>query len=391
MSSQNCSTLVDETVGVIQEKKILVTLCEQGQKAWVQSVPVTRRVGRPRKTDIERLRVRTWYWKIKSLCPAGWTDATLDEKFGGQKGTGRLRIFDRMRKKGWFPRSFPDGQLLKNIKRPRDLVDAIDREFPSGGTKNLLESPFWTIFGKPTADLPSVRQALNECLDRNGLVRLESDLNETVDAQIREIIRNPDKRLSYISSAGIYTQWLFWEMRQIPDDFERLTLVGLLLRESLLLAYLDSANLLSNILRQTISQIAKAPWLAPVAEEFERVVSAYIHRGHIDASYESHLYEGDSRQAIRGYVVSKDSVFLGSPDNHNEKEAWFKELKFMSQWVAAMIRTGDGEWDMSDDKYYEESYQQWLKDREEPNIKWPNCPDDGSSRLSSQDEWPEFF
>lgn len=364
----------------------LSELCEVGQSFWIRSAPEKPSVGRPPKRDIERLRVQTWYWKVKSLCPEGWSDAELDRQFGGQAGINRLKIFERIRREGWFPQTVDESKAGTKIKRPRNLVDVVD-QFPGfGGTKTLLHAPFWTVLGRQAADPTSVRLALNEQLDANGLVRLEGGLNGIVDEQVRELIREPDNRLSYVSSGGVYIQWLEWELSQIPDEFERLTLVGLLLREALLLACLDHVFILQQVAREQISQIAGQPWVAPLQQDFTSIVGEYMLRGHISPHDEAGLYHhGGARNAIRGYVVGKDNAFLDDSDGFEEKKAWSKGLEHTCQRAAAMFRALDGQWDPTDESYHEAAYQEWLRDRDDPTVVWPECPDDGGSLLSNRD------
>lgn len=364
-------------------------LRSQGQKLWCRPEPLKPRVGRPPKLEIERLKVKVWYWKLWSLRPEGWNDAKLDEFFGGQKGAARLKIFERMRTKGWFPRDVHALEGFKNIKRPKELVARIDETPPFEGTRKLLEAPFWTVFGKNTKDIASVRLALNECLDRNALLRLEGNLNVVIDSQVQSIIQNPEKRLAYISSAGVYTHWLIWELQQIPDHFERLILVGLLLRESLLLAYLDMVLVLKQVLNEQVHQIAKQPWLTPIRDDFVRIVTDYILRGHIDLRNEELLYDGGSRQAVHGYIISKDNTFLDDDTGDAvEKDAWSKDLGSTCNWVAAAVRGIDGQWDPTDAEYHEAAYQDWLRDRDDPNVQWPDCPDDGGSFVTDPEDWP---
>lgn len=361
-------------------------LCEVGQSFWTQSAPEKPSVGRPPKRDIERLRAQTWYWKVKSLCPEGWSDAELDRQFGGQAGINRLKIFERIRREGWFPQTVDASKASTRIKRPKNLVDVVDQSPGFGGTKTLLHAPFWTALGRQAADPTSVRLALNELLDQNGLVRLEGGLNGIVDEQVREIVLRPDKRLSYVSSGGVYVHWLEWELSRIPGAFERLTFVGLLLREALLLACLDHVFILWQIARGQISRIAGQSWLMPLQREFTSIVGEYMLRGHVSPHDEADLYRhGGAHDAIRGYVVGKDSAFLGDSDGIEEKTAWSQGLGHTCQRVAATLHALDGQWDLSDESYHEAAHQEWLRDRDDPTVVWPECPNDGGSLLSNRD------
>jgi len=326
--------------------QMLETLLQQGQGMWIKSEPKPRRRGRPNKSLIEKLQVLTWYYKVKSLCPQDWSDAQRDREFVGVSRTSRRKIFERVLRDGWYPRMSVERKANLPTRGSVYLIDAVDQTRGFDGTKALIESPFWTMFGGKTLDLKAVRLRLNALLDRYGLARLEKgSLTKIVDQRVHKIAENSQRAISRLSLAGVYAHWLQFSLTRVPDRLDRLMIVGLLLRESLLLSYVDMAVILSQIVWDEVAEFANQPWMQPLKDEFTATVSEYVRRGHVQASDELSLYDNASFMAVSGYIVGRDSSFLSRSTNQSEEDRWAEGLNAACERMSFMATTLHGPWD----------------------------------------------
>ena len=334
--------LEDEEKALAQK---LAALLKRGQGMWIESEPKPRRRGRPNKSPIEKLQVLTWYYKVKSLCPRDWSDAQRDREFAGIRRNSRRKIFERVLRDGWYPRMSVERKMDSPTMGSVYLIDAVDLTNGFDGTKALIESPFWTMFGGKTLDLKAVRLGLNALLDRYRLVRLEKGLTKIVDRHVHKIADNSQGAVVGLSFAGVYAQWLRFSLTRIPNKLDRLMIVGLLLRESMLLSYIDMAVILSQIVCDEVAEFANQPWLKPLKDEFTTTVSEYIRRGHVEASDELSLYDNASFMAVSGYIVGRDSSFLSTSANQAEEDRWTEGLNATCERMSFMATTLHGPWD----------------------------------------------
>jgi hypothetical protein len=340
--------LADEEKALEQDLKALLT---QGQRAWIKSEPKPPKLGRPPKSPIEKLQVWTWYYKVKSICPPDWSDERRDQEFAGSSRTDRGKIFARVRSDGWYPERSVEYKVDSSTWTSIYLIEAVDRTRnldwtqPFKGTKALIESPFWTIFGKEAPNLKMVRQELNALLDHHGLVRLEKDLSKIVDPYVHRIAADSQGTITELSFAGVYTQWLNFSLSRVPDRLDRLTIAGLLLRESLLLSYIDMAIILDRIVWDQVVQFASQSWMEPLKEKFVTVASEYIRRGHVDPLDESGLYGSASFRAVSGYVIARDSSFLSGSVNPTERDQWAEGLNTTCEEMSHVATNLHGPWD----------------------------------------------
>jgi hypothetical protein len=324
----------------------LATLLHQGQGMWIKPGPKPRRRGRPNKSPIEELQVLTWYYKVRSLCPPDWSDAQLDRKFVGTGKSVRRKVFERIRRDSWYPQISVELKVDAQTKVAAYLIDAVEQTEGFAGTKALIEAPFWTIFGKKTLDLATVRVTLNELLDRYGLVRLEKSLTRIVDPHVQKIADDSKSTVTGLSVAGVYVQWLNFSLARIPDELARLMIVGLLLREALLLSYIDMAIILNQIVWDQVALFTQQPWMALSNKaRFVATVSEYIRRGHVEASEEQRLYDNASLAAVCGYIVERRSSFLSVSVDPAEKGHWAKDLDVTCERLSSMAATLHGPWD----------------------------------------------
>jgi hypothetical protein len=326
--------------------QMLATLLQQGQSMWVKPGPKPRHRGRPNKSPIEELQVLTWYYKVKSLCPPDWSDAQLDRKFVGAGEAVRRKVFERIRRNSWYPQISVERKVDAHTRVAAYLIDAVEQTAGFAGTKALIESPFWTIFGKKTLNLATVRLTLNELLDQYGLVRLEKSLTKIVDPHVRKIAPDSKSAVTGLSVAGVYSQWIKFSLARIPDELDRLMIVGLLLREALLLSYIDVAVILNQIVWDQVEQFTHQPWMALLNKwKFVATVSEYIRRGHVDVSDEQRLYDNASSMAVCGYIVERHSSFLSVSVDPAERDQWAQDLDATCKRLSFLASTLHGPWD----------------------------------------------
>jgi len=325
------------------------------------------RPGRPPKQKIESLRYKTWYWWLRARSTEDLSDASLGERIGFGAAS---RAVDRMRRTGMVPKAIfqPESDTFQEGRGVLAVCEASENY---AGSLDLLTSEFWACLGKKTNTLKAVREKIDEMLVNGQLLRLDQRSRINVDGQIRQFIQQSGKSDPFVSSARIYTQFLWRALQGLNNPFDRLALVGLLLREALLLGAVDQTYLLSKVFESFCYQVIPKGKLGlgysvwdeiddvpprtlreknyrAFRKEFMQTTREYAYSGHVDMSEMASLYpEGSS--AVEAYILNSDSGFLENSDRAYAE--WQAYLPIGSEGVEVDALIGIGmksQWNFSD-------------------------------------------
>lgn len=122
------------------------------------------RRGRPRRSPLQTLRARTWYWHVKIL--SGLSDYELNNRFlyadqPRAPGEPQTKGFERIRARGVVPSDARHGNLI-------DRVDAVELY---RGTAGVFRSRFWDLLQEPDMSLGDLKVLIGELSLIVGLAR----------------------------------------------------------------------------------------------------------------------------------------------------------------------------------------------------------------------------
>lgn len=361
---------------MINNAELLKELAELrlcGQKYWLQEKPKKKEAGRYPKTNLEKIRFKTWYWWMRERCPDSWTDEELSRELG--MGKNNPRVIDRMRRTGLCPRTINSPGTGGSGQEHVGLAKRVASHPLFNGSDEVVISMFWTALGKKLNTLLSVRIALNDFLYSHHLLRLEGDLNELINDQLLEWVRNNESGVR-ISDSRVFYGFLELSLESIPSVFGRLTLIGLLIRESLITCNIENIDVLSIALDVVTNNAApkyygkseaKKKQYSEFLIDFKVAIRDYIYRGHIDTHQESLIYLKTSLKSTHGYIINRQSGFIKTGALSESTMHDLIATDCDMERVTHLTRSG--EWDTLPqsywDNYFDESYQEWQSEKKE--------------------------
>lgn len=217
------------------------------------------RAGRPKNSDLQKLRVQLWYHAVKSR--GNWTDYRLDMRFGQAEGpivtdgSGRTRVFSVIRKKASIPCTG------NHHHRTFDLVERVESDPNFRGTRSIIRSIFWDLLELPPADLKVSRSFVSTCLEQLNLTRLSDiDALDWVWYMSEELFR-VDRGSLKSGGASPYEACLVDATKGLPLDLDLLALFGGLFREACLSCNLKTAEIAQILFCISLEQFCSQQWL----------------------------------------------------------------------------------------------------------------------------------
>lgn len=266
----------------------------------------SRQRGRPPIDEIQRLRILTWYFLVKSK--GGWSDYKLDITFGlpgakdAKEHAARPRIFELIRKRGVIP------QRGENAKRGFDLIDEVENHPEFNGTKSIYESPFWELISQTSPTLHGTNKFVNKLLSLYGLSRIEVEFDALLTNAINDIEIDHSNLLNYLNLPAIerYDQRLSDALNLLPSDLDKLTLTGALFREAYLGMALKEANILKERLLDQIDRFFRDGWAKPLKGRLRETIIKRMIYWSFDPDEELDGWSDSVVQMCESYIVSKE-------------------------------------------------------------------------------------
>lgn len=218
---------------------------------------INGKVGRPRRSEIDKLRARIWYWTVKSR--GNWKDSKLDEQFGSidgpRLGPNRTRVFGQIKKNGVLPRT---GQ---NKSPNFSVVYRVDNHPNFNGTSMVIDSPFWELLENPPSSLEEANQLVQKLLDLHNLTRFSGRSQiEWMMLNASELF-NRERNGLYKHGVEPYEASLQDACKDIPTNLNSAALFGALYLESCLSFNIDNAKTLGIYFRIAIEEFCSYDWL----------------------------------------------------------------------------------------------------------------------------------
>lgn len=196
---------------------------------------------RPRKSEIETLRLRFWA-RVVMARAKGKNEYWLDLKLARPRETPpdkadkRKRLFGRIRQRGvanvtgWKGRGTARvGAFEDSLEALIQRVDDFDQEGVNlRGTAQYFRSPLWMVLDNRYLAAESVRQMVADCLQQLGLARPTSKMEQVFPDELKELyaVRGLD------SAEDPYTESLAELTEAMPNPLDAAALVLALAREA---------------------------------------------------------------------------------------------------------------------------------------------------------------
>lgn len=299
------------------------------------------RPGRPKKSSLERLIPRVWYYAVRAR--SGLKDADLDVKFlhGSDEirraKADRIRAFESIRSNGTMP------SHGRHRKRPYNLVDLVDEDEACKGTKKIITSPFWKLLLSPPHDLQGMTKLVAEC---TVLLNLERLAGKDVIHWIW--INNPlppvGERMG-LRKDGVsdYEVHLQQAAQHLPSDLDTLALFGAMYQEACLSFQPVVAETLGGYFNISLMELCSQDWLKPIGPYLEDVARNRILHGLRDYIPDAPKLEQNPILMTRSILVRKDDPtyqqFIDNADIHETAMRVWVGLNVEEKQLAGMNLT----------------------------------------------------
>lgn len=225
------------------------------------SLTTTKKRGRPPGGETDRFRALTWYYAVKDR--GNWSDYRLSKEFGSDDGStaDRQRIFENIRKDARMPATGTYQQ------RTLDIIERVERHPDFHGTAPIFHSQYWELLKNPPSDITTAQVFVRDTLIELGLVRLEGKLAKLWDDQVNQL---GDAAAGYFDVDPLqrYLSCLSIVIEAQPDPLKRLTLLGSLYREALLVGHKAIYLQISRLFSEGLMAFCCEPWMAMIALDF---------------------------------------------------------------------------------------------------------------------------
>lgn len=239
---------------------------------------MTRPVGRPRKIDLDKLRVKTWYYLVKSK--KKMSDYRRDLYFLEKAGLSpvhphlRIRIFENLRARWSMPCAGD------HPRREFDLIKLVESDEDFTGTASVFLSPFWDILHAKQYDWVYYSDCAKSLMAKLGLKRVnECEYWRMVDGNLsqRKNVK-PLQKLNNILYGSSLGRVAFEE-----NSFDVLSLFCALYREAYLLNHLELAVQIKDNFHSLLLEVSKYEWLEEIADEFVDICARSLYLPHSGA------------------------------------------------------------------------------------------------------------
>lgn len=221
----------------------------------------TKKRGRPPCSETDRFRALTWYYAVKDR--GNWSDYRLSKEFGSDDGStvDRQRIFENIRKDARMPATGAYQQ------RTLDIIERVERHPDFHGTAPIFHSHYWELLRNPPSDITTAQVFVQDTLNELCLVRLEGKLAKLWDDQVNQLGEaasgyfDVDPLQRYLSCLNIVIE-------AQPDPLKRLTLLGSLYREALLVGHKAMYLQIGRLFSEDLMAFCCESWMAKIALDF---------------------------------------------------------------------------------------------------------------------------
>lgn len=270
-------------------------------------------MGRPKLSEVDRLRAKIWYRAVKHC--SNWSDYRLDMQFGQEEGpmtlggAGRNRVFGVIKNKGTLP------SRGNHTKRTFDLVNRVENHPQFKGTIDVIDSPFWDLLKLPSRDLEETVNFVSECLERLGLKRVTGDTAiQWMWYDAARLFRTDGPSIKS-TGATPYEVSLTNAMAGMPCNLSSIALLGGLYREACLSFNHQNIEILGISFRLALEEFCSQQWLDEQGAILEDLARNRILYGKSDYLPSNRSSGNDAESApteiqSRGFIVaSQDPLF----------------------------------------------------------------------------------
>lgn len=226
-----------------------------------RSQTTNKRRGRPPVGEADRLRALLWYYAVKAR--GNWSDYRLSKEFGADDGNvaERPRMFENIRKEARLPATGAYQQ------RTLGIVDRVERHPGFQGTGAVFHSRYWELLKNPPSDITAAQVFVQDTLKELGLIRLEGRLARIWDDHINQLGQVAADYLN-VDPQQRYLGFLTVALEAQPDHIKRLTLLGGLYREALLVGNKAIFLPLNRLFLDCLMTFCCQPWVSKIALDF---------------------------------------------------------------------------------------------------------------------------
>lgn len=290
----------------------------------------TKPVGRPRRTQVEGLRARLWYYAVKSR--TSLSDYQLDllflEKLGRRPKDPQMRsrIFETVRLQGSLP------SRGNHPKRDFDLIQLVEEEAAFTGTAAVFYSPYWQLLTRKDLDIAVYHEIAQEAMNRLGLARTDFDGEKYMQEYWRgKHEANKPAAIRYNDCMyDLYGTLLRGALKASQPTLDGLVLLGALFREAYLACALEIAIQIKNLYCEFLAEYVSQAWLRPVSEKLQEVGEDYLIFSH---AYEYMLglnknssYDDTPVMVVGRPIWFADDVTMMNQSGRKMLEMWQQEL-----------------------------------------------------------------
>lgn len=257
--------------------------------------------------EVQALRVKTWYCKVKSLCKFSnyRLDLIFDLEYLAGKRTAeeRQKIFEsamagRMSTKHLYPSDGPN------------LIQRVDEHPQFAGTAGIYYSPLWPLLDATSMRVAEVAVIVANCFDLLGLYRPSSVIWELTPL-IRMVGRGNPASDEWLQNKLPYSVRLVIARKE--KNLDTLALVGALFREAYLSCVLPAALGYEKLFSELLDEVGNQPWLVPIARDFLPLVEERVLFWHTPPKRQ--MYSKDEKGSSAPYdewefIVVQRPVFI---------------------------------------------------------------------------------
>lgn len=334
--------------------------------------------GRPSLDVAERLRRRIWYAHV--MRRSGMSHYLMDSLFdlnpenkpnnsNKKKDKRRVRIFDAIRDHDWMPFREHMVDFIKAI----DEYKTRENQTPLKGTADLFFSKFWELMRPTEMSLVDLRQFLLDCMNRLGMLAVCE--RTEVSERLIEYFASSHSHQEFDQSNfhfEFYEFLLKQVIEPIPDNLDKLALLGAMLREAYYAGCLDFCLLLNRAYNTVLDNLTNSE-LIPDQHKTDffklasqRVLGSFFQqKGQHMKSYISLLKSPLEMQNPAGLIlVEHDLVFWAKNNIENEMRERINGLK--TNPPARDDKPSSLNWRLQPQK---DEVEQWVKEQSHKHKK----------------------